>query len=564
MWQRPSKTIMNLLLATSLSLIFFFGVLAIALSLIEERTRSAMQRQNKIQQQKLFQISILKEIQDRIGYSLNTEEIVDVITGSLKHIFPYSTSSSMVVKEDKVIFKINLEEGISHVFVENVKVSMIASLRALLPNFSEKIETVVSGLPFDDSNFSPLSSFFHIPLVVNNKVVGLINLSSTKPNLYKEDEMTILYQITGQASNALTRLQMVLETEKGKLTSLISSLADGVFMLDNDKNILIINDSAKRFLRLNPQTTSTFFDILNSFPKEYDLVGILEKVSVNKLPVTDIEVTLGANVFQTFITPVISSEGNTIGISFLLHDITLEKNLNMMKEDFTNMMVHELRAPLVAVKDSSELMIGNNKLNDNDREQLLEIINSQSKVLLEQIADLLDAAKIEGGKLTINKAKDDLGGLILQTVKTFKPVAEKRNVTLSSKVSPLPPVLFDRMRISQVLNNLVSNSLKFTPSGGTISVETSAFGKFVKVSVSDNGIGIPIDKQKGLFTKFYQVQNPQHPQGSGLGLYVTKGIVEAHNGKVELESEEGKGTTVSFTLPLSSSSSLSTNYKLLN
>ena len=555
---------MNLLTVTLFALVFFFGLLAIALSLIEERTRKAMQEQNKLSKQKIFQISILKEIQDRIGYSLNTEEVIDVITGSLKHIFPYSASSSMVVKDDKIIFKTNVEENISHAFLENVKKSMIASLSALLPDLNKKIEEVLIGVPLDDTSPSLPSSFFHIPLVVNNRVVGLINLSSTKPNLYKEEEMTILYQITEQASKALTKLEQVLETEKGKLTSLISSLADGVFMLDNEKNILIINDSAKRFLRLNPPAGGpTFFDILSSFPKEFDLAGIFEKVTVNKLPVTGIEITLGQNIFQTFITPVVSSQSQTIGISVLLHDITLEKNLSRIKEDFTNMMVHELRAPLVAIKDSSELMLDSNKLDSDNKLQLLGIINSESKVLLEQIADLLDAAKIEAGMLTINKTKEDLGETISQTVKTFLPTAEKKGVTLSSKISPLPPLYFDKLRIVQVLNNLISNSLKFTSAGGTIEVEASVRGSSVEIKVKDSGIGIPKEKQEKLFSKFYQVEDRQH-RGSGLGLYVTKGIIEAHNGKIGLQSEEGKGTTVSFTLPLSNFSGTSQNFKLLN
>lgn len=559
---------MTLIEISAILLAFFFGVLAVALSLIEERTRKAMRIQSSLQKQKIFQISILKEIQDRIGYSLDTEEVVDVITGSLKHIFPYSTVSSMVIKEDRIIFKTSVEESVSHAFIENVKVSMLASLRALLPEVDKKVDEVLSGAPLDDTNFLSLSSFFHIPLVVNNRVVGLINLSSTKSNLYKEDEMTILYQITAQASNALTRLMQVLETEKGKLTSLISSLADGVFMLDSQKQVLIINDSARRFLRLHPSTSSgpqpSFFDILSSFPKEYDLIAVLEKVSVNKIAATDLEVTLGDNVFQTFITPVISSEGNTIGISFLLHDVTLEKNLSRIKEDFTNMMVHELRAPLTAVKDSSELMIENKKLSDKDRQDLLGVINSQAKLLLEQIADLLDAAKIEAGRFVLNRTQNDLVKVIKDVEKTFLPAAQTRKISLSSKIGPLPIFIFDKIRITQVLNNLVSNSLKFTPEGGQIRISASISGNDALVSVSDTGIGIPIDKQKEVFSKFYQVGTVEYKEGSGLGLFVVKGIVEAHNGKVTLESEEGKGTTVSFYLPLNITQSLSPNYRTLN
>ncbi len=156
---------MNLLLLTSLALVFFFGLLTIALSLIEERTRKAMRTQTALQRQKILQISILKEIQDRIGYSLDTQEVIDVITGSLKNIFPYSTASSMVIKEDKIVFKVSVEEVVSRNFLESVKNSMLASLKALLPIVPKQVDALISGVALDDSNISPFSSFFHIPLV---------------------------------------------------------------------------------------------------------------------------------------------------------------------------------------------------------------------------------------------------------------------------------------------------------------------------------------------------------------------------------------------------------------
>lgn len=557
-----------LLEISSLSLIFFFGLLAIALSIIEERTRKTIKEQDKLQKQKIFQISILKEIQDRIGYSLDVQEVMDVITGSLKHIFPYSTASSMVIKQDKIIFKTYIEESVAHKFLEEVKQSMLASLGAMLPVLPTKLDEVITGIPLDDSNNLSASSFFQIPLVVNNQVVGLINISSSKSNLYREDEMTILYQMTAQASNALTKLREVLDTEKGKITSMIASLSDGVFMLDNEKNVLIINDSAKRFLRLNPTNSSeqpAFFEILDSFPKEYDLVPRIEKVSLTKLPAQDIEAKIGENTFQTFITPVISSSDNrVIGISFLLHDITLEKNLSEMKEDFTNMMVHELRSPLTNIKDASSLMLDGNKLSEEEREQFINMIHSQAKILLGQVSNLLDASKIEAGRFLVNKSQNDLGKIIQDAIKTFLPQAEKKQVNLNSKISPLPVIEFDSVRITQVINNLLSNSLKFTPSGGQITITAKPHANFAEISVSDTGIGIPKDKQKDLFSKFYQVtKNSNSVQGTGLGLYLVKGVVTAHNGSVSLFSEEGKGTTITFTLPITIQNQTA-NYRTIN
>lgn len=541
---------MNLLLFASFSLMFLFGILAVALSIKEERTRKKLLDQDKLQKQKIFEISILKEIQDRIGYSLDVEEVIDVITASLKKLFPYSTASSAVLKQNKIVFKTYIEEQISHKFLEESKKSMLASLSALLTVLPQKIEESVVGLPLDDNNNLGVSSFFHIPLVVNNKVVGLINISSTKPELYKEDEMTILYQITSQASQALSRLSEVLETEKGKLTSMIASLSDGVFMVDNEKNILIINEAAKRYMRLisaNP----TFFDILSAFPKDYDLLNRMEKVSLNKTPSAEQEVRIADSTLSTFITPVVSSSDNkVIGLSFLLQDITLQKNLSELKEDFTNMMVHELRAPLTNIKDAASLII-ENKLNEDEKLQFSNMIHSQAKILLTQVSDLLDASKIEAGKFVVNKSPNDLGKIIQSVLKTFLPQAEKKQVSLLTKISALPPVEIDPVRLTQVINNLVSNSLKFTNAGGKIIITAAQSGNYVQVNVSDTGSGIPKDKQKDLFSKFYQVTKKSGAtQGTGLGLYLVKGVIEAHKGAVSLLSEEGKGTTISFTLPI--------------
>ncbi len=556
-----SDLLMNLFEISSLSLVFFFGLLAIAFSLKEEKTGKLLKVREELQRQRIYQISILKEIQDRIGYSLDLQEVIDVITASLRHLFPYSSVSSIVLKEDKLIFKIYLEESINSTYLRQVKSSMLASIRALVGSIPQNFDEQITGAPMSEENPSFLASFFHIPLLVNNKVVGLINISSTKPNLYKEDEMTILYQITAQASNALSRLQNVLETEKGKLTSMIGSLADGVFMLDTKMQVLIINDSAKKFLKLYGKTATNFFDILNAFPNEFNLVEKIQKTVIQKQTIQGKELTIGDNILQTFITPVLNREnGKVVGVSILLQDITLEKNLSKIKEDFTNMMVHELRAPLTAIKDSSELIM-EGKLKARERKQLLDIIQNQTKVLLLQVAQVLDAAKIEAGKFTVQKSVGDLTVVINTAVKTFSAQAQRKGIGLCEKLPFLPSVSFDSIYINQVLNNLISNSLKFTPAGGKIEVSGQLTGDFVEISVKDTGIGIAKDKQKDIFSKFYQIQRG----GTGLGLYIVKGIIEAHNGSVYLESEEGKGTTISFTLPISSSEQLSQiRYSSLN
>jgi signal transduction histidine kinase len=535
-----------------------FAIASIVLLVLNIRTEKLLRKKEKAQNQKIYQISMLKEIQDRVSYSLDVEKVVDVITASLKKLFSYSTASSLVIREDKLVFKAHIEESVSHAFLAHVKNSMLASLSALIENPPEKTEDQFLGEALDDSNNLSLASFFHIPLIVNNKVVGLINVSSTKPNLYKEDEMTILYQITSQASSALSKLEEVIKNEEEKLASTIGSLADGVFMVDTKNQVLVINSAAKKFLNLQSKDP-TYVEIINATSGKYDIQGkVNEAISQNK-EIWEKEVSINHKFFQTFITPVHVASGEkeeVVGASVLLHDITMEKEISKIKEDFTNMMVHELRAPLTAIKYSSEVLIDTDNLETSEKKQLLTIINQQSKTLLSEINSILDAAKMESGKFTVDPVLADMKSVVEKTIFTFKSQADKKHIQLTLLgFDPLPQFEFDPLRIAQVLINLISNSLKFTPESGkiTIGAKVNKDTRELIISVSDNGIGIPKNEQQDLFSKFYQIRktpNELSKGGTGLGLYIVKGIAQAHNGRVWVDSEEGQGTTISFSIPL--------------
>jgi signal transduction histidine kinase len=526
----------------------------------QQSARLELQKKEEVEKQRLYQILILKEIQDKIGYSLDIEKIIDVITGSLKHLFSYSTASSLLIKNGKLVFKVYLEENVNSNFIIKVKNNMIASLGALVGILPTQIEESFLGTPLDETKPETVASYFNIPLIVGNRVVGLINVSSKNKNLYKE-EVTAIYQIVEQATAALSKLQYVLETEKGKLTSMISSLVDGVFMIDINKNLLIINDSAKTFLNITAQAV-TLTHVLTAIGQQYNLADKIDQTLKNNSMLEDKGITIGNKIFNVFIISVPNAldekNGQPIGASILFHDVTIEKSVETIKEDFTHMMVHELRAPLTAIKDSAELMIetfeDKGALEKEQQKRLLKIMDMQSKNLLEQINQVLDAAKIEAGKFSIEKVSSDMGEVIQNAVEPYLPQANKKQILISTDIYyPLPKVDVDPTRITQVLNNLISNSLKFTPINGKVVISAKPGDGTITVSVSDNGIGIPENEQKDLFSKYYQIRTTPHElakKGTGLGLYIIKGIVEAHNGSVGVISSEGKGTTIYFTLPI--------------
>src|SRR5258706_1928412 len=238
-------------------------------------------------------------------------------------------------------------------------------------------------------------------------------------------------------------------------------------------------------------------------------------------------------------------KNHVIGVKVLLHDITLKKSLARMKEDFTNSMVHKLRSPLTAIKAAAELMVKDENLNE-DQKRLINIIDSQSKRMLTNITSLLDVAKLESGHFTLFQSPIDMKKMIDETVSMFLPEAKKKNIEINSDLEEnLPKGFVDPVRTAQILNNLLSNSMKFTNAGGKIDVharllshdhlDQNPTNPGIMIAVSDNGMGIPPEKQKTLFTKFSQANTgPMTPgnEGTRLGRFFCKCIVEAQGGSI--------------------------------
>lgn len=549
---------------------FIFGLAAIIFSFREEKAIKKLIAKDIEQKQRLYEITILKEVQDRIGYSLDVEKVSDVITTSLDSFFTYSTVSSMVIKGDKMLFKGHLQESVSHPYIELIKDGMLRSLKALRETSASEDEALptemtsdISGVPFDDINHVKPLSYFHIPIIVNGRVVGLITISSSQANRYTEQEMTIIYKIADSASLELSHLENILSIEKGKLVDAIGSLTDGLMMIDVSGQVTVINKAAKDFLALDKDNPTTI-DILSALPNSYDFSSKIQRAINHKRNIEEKEVNIDDKIFQVLITPVydasVTSEKRVIGVCVILHDITLEKSIAQIKEDFTNVMVHELRSPLTAIKASTDLLLpdikedgsaSDKELSVEERRKVTQLISTQSRKMLDQISLILDAAKLESGVFSLQKTKEDLKKILEDKAAIFTAAAKEKFVTIVTEIDPsLPSFAFDPIRIGQVINNLISNSLKFTPSGGTISIKAKPAIENVIVSVSDTGAGVPKEKQHLLFSKFAQLRTAHPEAGTGLGLYFVKGIVEAHGGSVTLESEEGRGTTITFTLPI--------------
>jgi len=229
------------------------------------------------------------------------------------------------------------------------------------------------------------------------------------------------------------------------------------------------------------------------------------------------------------------------------------KEMDQMKSSFLANMSHELRTPLNSVIGFSEALIDRLVGDINEKqEKYLKNIYTSGKVLLQLIDDVLDLSKIEAGKIELNFEEFDLKGLLESITRIIHPMVQKGQLTFSLEVqSNLPAINADRAKLEQVLLNLISNAIKFTPEEGEIIVKAKYEGDNFQIATIDTGIGIEKKHQQAIFDEFRQVDSSTSKKykGTGLGLAITKKLVELHGGRINVESQSGKGSRFTFTIP---------------
>ena len=229
------------------------------------------------------------------------------------------------------------------------------------------------------------------------------------------------------------------------------------------------------------------------------------------------------------------------------------RKLDRMKDEFIALVSHELRTPLTSICGYLELLLADDAGSepDDERHGWLKVIDRNAERLLRLVEDLLLTAQASAGNLALDTAELDVGAVVELAVQAGAPVAAARGIELTCTVEELPPASGDRLRIGQVVDNLVSNALKFTPHGGSVDVRAYPRGRAIRIEIADTGVGVPEAEQEHLFDRFFRARRAQENAvpGVGLGLSIAKAIVEAHKGRISMESREGEGTTFYVDLP---------------
>ncbi len=346
--------------------------------------------------------------------------------------------------------------------------------------------------------------------------------------------------------------------EKRKSEAIIRSIDDGIILVDAEFKVTGMNPMARRILDLpsdSPQNRH-FLEVLKN---EQLFNYIKESMESGKPPSIEekenifmVEREGTRRHYQFSITPVHGKKGFLIGVVLLLRDVTRLTELDRLKSEFVMTASHELRTPLTSIGMSIDLLLeGTAKKLSEKEQQLLSAAHEDLQRLKAFVSNLLDLSKIEAGKMEMELSSIPARILFEKTMSVFKAQSEEKAVNLSLNVPEgLPNVKADDNKITWVLTNLISNALRYTPSGGHIKLSAESFGPSVQISVTDDGPGIPYEYQSKIFDKFVQVKSDKAVGGSGLGLAICKEIVRAHGGTIWVDSVPGSGSIFTFTLPI--------------
>lgn len=358
------------------------------------------------------------------------------------------------------------------------------------------------------------------------------------------------------AVNELIEDKKHLVHEKEKVERILRSISDGLVVVNAEGKVMYMNDAAEKLLGKSKKDVAgkNIVDSLEehqiaSFTKEMPGASSTDKVA--EIVVHGQENT--KKVLRASSAVIEDTNGMTVGTVSVISDVTKQKELDALKDKFVAHVSHELRSPLTIIK-GAVLTVRDKIAGDinKDQEDLLTDAGKGIERLERLINDLLDISKIESGQMTLKPVETDLNAIITSVVEQSQLWAKSKNLKLEARAGEIPRLLLDQDKITQILMNLISNAVKFTPENGQIIVESLARPEEHQVclTVTDTGPGLAPENLKKLFQKFQQFGTGRG--GSGLGLYISKELVEMHGGKIEVASELGKGTKFTVILPVKS------------
>lgn len=386
-----------------------------------------------------------------------------------------------------------------------------------------------------------------LPIHAHGKIVGVLDIRSRKLNAFEPSDVVLLETLAAQVSIAIQNAELfrALSNQRERLNAILNSVTNAVLVTDDDDRLLLANPAARRLFHLEEEFIGQMVDV-EWLPTE------LFEFFNQPIPAGEILTGQYRNQdeqsFQVVAAPVVV-EGQRAGRVLLLHEVTHFDELSRLKDEFVATVSHDLKTPLSVIQGASHFL-AEPSISKEDRDRFIVNIRDSAARMNTLIIQLLDLGKLQSG-MGLDLQEMDAYDLLMEVADDLEKRADQLGLTMSVESPPSLPVFADGDRIRQVLENLVSNALKYTQVGGAIQLSAQVKADHVLFAVQDTGLGIAPRDQPYVFDKFFRSQSSdvEDVEGTGLGLAIVKSIVESHNGRVWLESNPGQGSTFFFTVP---------------
>jgi PAS domain S-box-containing protein len=425
-------------------------------------------------------------------------------------------------------------------------------------------------------------ALLRVPLIAKGELLGALNLAADSTDAFTPEYNDIAREIAAQVAIAIQNAQLYdrtqrhaaeleqrvrertaeLQQAKERAETILNNSSDAIAMAWPDGRIQQTNPAFNRLMGYRPDEAigQPLMPLSSPAEKQALADAIQRVVAASETRVVEINAYRGdGRLFdaEVVLSPIVGEAQKVSGLVCMVHDVTARnqvqrelEELNRLKTEFLSTAAHELRTPLTAIQGFSEILL-TRKLPEDRAAYFLNLINSQARQLGSLINDLLDLSRLESKRhLSLELQPVNVQELLNETLTPFIETSPLHDFQVKGPQA-WPPIIADRFRLGQVLNNLISNAVKYSPKGGTVTIHGQVTEGMLQVSVQDQGIGLTREQQTHLFEKFYRADASNTGiLGTGLGLSISKLIIELHGGRIWVESEYGAGTTVHFTLRL--------------
>ncbi len=499
-------------------------------------------------QDRLNDLSLLLRISQSISASLHLAEGMPIILRGAMEESAAETARFILLNE---------QGEIQQVFAEGQADAAYPGLDRMLARalIRRRSPLVVNDLERQrlDRPVGPLRSFAAIPARLHGKTVGLLWAGSTQPGTFDEARVSFLSTLSTHAALLVEKARLFQSAEGGRrrLAAILSSTTDAILVTDGEGKLLLINPAAQSVFGLGK---AAYGQPITQLPLPEPLVDALRPPYDEQRTPPTVELPLpDGRTFYASIAPILTGDDRVIGRVAVMRDVTHFKELDEMKSEFVATVSHDLRAPLTFIRGYASMLPMVGELSEKQEsylDRILEGIDQMSAL----IEDLLNLRRIEAG-VGIKQEPCNLGLILIEAVDSMRARAAANGLVLRLKPSEgSVTITGDHTLLRQAIGNLVDNAIKYTPSGGEVSVgmEVDEARGEVIIHVHDTGIGIAPEDQLRLFEKFYRIRRREtgNVPGTGLGLALVRSIIERHGGRVWVESELNKGSTFYIALPL--------------